>query len=480
MIVANTQHKHTPFRLQALQLQGIKIRVRRSEGEYGDLDEILEGTAAAAAAAALDEDDEFGSDLDLDLGLQTDLAEPDDSRGKAKGGGGGGTDWYSSLAAAGFSVRTSATGEVFLERTTTKRKPAAASAAPPAAAAAAAPGNAAAPAATTTAAARSAQKQQVVAAVAAAGTATASSSAAGSPAAAATPAEAAAVAARQLLPPLVGRPAVAAALKLLSTPQQVRIAGLSCGPPTHACTGYSYIAGCAAATLARACYWLDTTSVAVNAHAHAHASHACLFLLPLKAAAPTGPGLTSVVPPLPALLPGVGLPRVGLPAVGRQRLQTPGPAQRQAGACGCSRGCWRGRWRGPTHAGGRHSGVPKGAVVKCVKDFREWRHQAWYESAGGVCCPADAACPPVAASDSHGALSLRGGALPARTGAHRPPLRHRRLALPGRRGGPAGGDWWAKSVASAGSRGALVGAGGGWLGLVWAQSDAVKDLQPGA
>ncbi|KAG2437353.1 hypothetical protein HXX76_006008 [Chlamydomonas incerta] len=218
--------RRNPELVEALQLQGIKIRVRRSEGEYGDLDDILEGTAAAAAAAALDEDDEFGSDLDLDLGLQTDLAEPDDSRGKGKGGGGGGADWYSNLAASGFSVRTSATGEVFLERTTTKRKPAASAAsaasaagtaAQPAAAAdkaaAVAPpqpqGKAAAPAAATAAATRDAQKQQVAAAVAAAG------------ATAATAAAAAAAAARQLLPPLVGRPAVAAALKLLSTPQQV-------------------------------------------------------------------------------------------------------------------------------------------------------------------------------------------------------------------------------------------------------------------
>ncbi|KAG2453147.1 hypothetical protein HYH02_002473 [Chlamydomonas schloesseri] len=234
--------RRNPELVEALQLQGIKIRIRRSEGEYGDLDDILEGTEAAAAAAALDEDDEFGSDLDLDLGLQTDLAEPEDvGKGKGKGGGGGGSaDWYSSLAAAGFSVRTSATGEVFLERTTTRRKSAApaatsaaaasatpaaspaaaaAAAAQPAAAAAVAaaaaqpPSKAAAPASVpTTAAIRQAQKQQVAAAVAA----TASSAPA-----AATAAEASAAAARQLLPPLVGRPAVAAALKLLSTPQQV-------------------------------------------------------------------------------------------------------------------------------------------------------------------------------------------------------------------------------------------------------------------
>ncbi len=243
--------------VQALRRQGVVVTVERSD-EAGDEDadgdadlasdreepDLYDGITNSVDDVELDFDPSLGEDR-WGPGAAGGPGSKAQQQGQGQRGGGSGEDggaggWYSGLAAAGFTVRTSPTGEVFLERTVKRSKAAApgASAAPPpaapsaaqpvsarapAAAAGATPGTrAASPTATDAAAAGDPRK------VASVPTATAAAGASGRLAAAAAAAAAAkaAAAARAKSPvpplePLTQAPPLAAALSELSTPQQV-------------------------------------------------------------------------------------------------------------------------------------------------------------------------------------------------------------------------------------------------------------------
>ncbi|KAG2487213.1 hypothetical protein HYH03_014187 [Edaphochlamys debaryana] len=306
--VAAAYARRNPSVLEALRLQGVTVRVQQPEPNADDEDQDPESGSISGSASASgrnrnrgrDDDDgfqDFDADDDLDLSMDLDLAadeEPGSSGATAKKAGGAGAGgagaWMDSLAAAGFSVRTNAAGEVFLERTVTRKKPSAstsasaaaagagptpesgaatasrraaaptAPAAGPAAAASAGSSTAAAaaggaPAGSAAAAAAAlALARQRAAAAAAAGSAAATApsgsaaAAAAALAAARQRAAAAAAAAGQAaappppplvppLPPLTSRPAVAKALDALSTPQQV-LDFLELSYPTWAANGY--------------------------------------------------------------------------------------------------------------------------------------------------------------------------------------------------------------------------------------------------
>ncbi|GLC56073.1 hypothetical protein PLESTB_001061500 [Pleodorina starrii] len=204
--------RRNPEIVEALRLRGVAVRVRQPAGDANE--EYDDDFGGDALGRSSDEDpdlDEFGlSDEDdgLDLRLDSDLASAEDGGGAAPGSrsGSGSRDWYGSLAAAGFSVRTNAAGEVFLERTVRRKVADTGGGGAAAAAAAAAPTGAQSGGSSSATAARKEPAR-------------------GAPSSAAPAAAAAAAAAPPLLvsplKPLRGRPAIVSALQRLTTPQQV-------------------------------------------------------------------------------------------------------------------------------------------------------------------------------------------------------------------------------------------------------------------
>ncbi|GIL69919.1 hypothetical protein Vretimale_10067 [Volvox reticuliferus] len=211
--------RRNPEVVEALRLRGFAVRVRQSDGITGEeMDNGADDEAADSGQhpgldrdhldsdsdidgfGLSDEDDGLDLDLDLDLTAAQELGDqaPGGVQGRKIGRSGDArngqtvqsgsrADWYDSLAAAGFSVRSNAAGEVFLERTVRRKNLAPAPAAP----------------ATTTA--TTAPLSEVKEPIAAAG-----AKAAESPTLSVPPLE-----------PLSGRPVIVKALQRLTTPQQV-------------------------------------------------------------------------------------------------------------------------------------------------------------------------------------------------------------------------------------------------------------------
>ncbi|GFR47689.1 hypothetical protein Agub_g9437, partial [Astrephomene gubernaculifera] len=214
--------RRNPEVVEALRRQGISVHVSQPDEEDNGDEEEEEEEDARAGRASLDEDededDALGLDLESDLGFGSDEDDVKQPSSRAGGGGGnrggGGSDWYGSLAAAGFNIRTNASGEVFLERTVRRKTSSQAATAAPAA-------SAAGSAATTSTNPPPSQPAAVRR----------------------TTAKSATTAAAALVPPLApltGRPAVAAALRGLREPQQV-LDFLDLSYPQWAANGYRLV-----------------------------------------------------------------------------------------------------------------------------------------------------------------------------------------------------------------------------------------------